>query len=214
VEAPETDETRALDELRLEVGELRASRRRLVVAADAERREIERALHDRLQQLLVGLAADIELASRSVRADPEAAVEQLGDARRDVRHALDEARALAHRVYPPLDAGGLVVALRSAAADARVPARIDVAIDASPPPEIAAALYFCCLDAVEGAAGTAMRITVGTEEGRLAFEVSADRDVERDPSAARDRIEALGGGLSVRSEPGGPTVWAGFLPLP
>lgn len=214
MEAPETDETRALDELRLEVGELRASRRRLVLAAYAERREIERALHDGLQQQLVGLAADLELASLSVGTDPETAMRQLADVRRDVQHALEEMRMLAHRVYPPLEVGGLVAALRLAAANAHVRARIDVAIDTSVPTEIAGALYFCCLDVLERAAGTAMTITVGDEEGRLALEIAADREVNLDPSAARDRVEALGGSLSVRSEPGGPTVWACFLPLP
>jgi signal transduction histidine kinase len=214
VEAPEADETRALDELRVEVGQLRASRTRLVLAADAERREIERALHDGLQQQLVGLAADLELASRSVRTDPETAMRQLADVRRDVALALEEVRTLAHRVYPPLEVGGLVAALRFAAANAGVRARIDVAIDSSVPAEVAGALYFCCLDALEHAAGSGMTIRVGEQEGRLTLEIAADRDVSADPSAARDRVEALGGGLSVRSEPGGPTAWALFLPVP
>jgi signal transduction histidine kinase len=100
------------------VEELRASRRRLLRAADAERRAIERELHDGLQQLLVRLAADVELASALVETDPAAASRQLAEVKRVVGEALAEARALAHRIHPALEAGGLGPALRLAAANA------------------------------------------------------------------------------------------------
>ncbi|HEU5212404.1 MAG TPA: histidine kinase, partial [Gaiellaceae bacterium] len=107
----------SLDRLRLEVGELRASRKRLVLAADADRRKIERELHEGPQQDLVAVAANLQLASRLVEDDPAAAKALLDEMRRDVREALDVTRKLADRVYPPLlDDGGLGVALRSAAA--------------------------------------------------------------------------------------------------
>jgi signal transduction histidine kinase len=215
VDAPRTDALRELDELRLEVAELRASRTRLLLAADAERRDIERALHDGLQQLLVGLAADLELASRSVETDPEAAMRYLAEVRRDVRQALEEMRTLAHRIHPALEAGGLGAALRSAAAEAGVRTRIDVVVGTSIPPEIAGAVYFCCLDVLGHAAGATTTIMVREESGGLAFEVAADGDVEADAerSSLRDRVEALGGSLTIRSEPGLRTIWAGFLPL-
>jgi signal transduction histidine kinase len=74
-------------------------------------------------------------------------------------------------------------------------------------------VYFCCLDVVERAAGAALSITVREDPGGLAFEIVADREVDAEPSLMRDRVEALGGSLTIRSEAGPRTVWAGFLPL-
>jgi signal transduction histidine kinase len=84
----ETDAQRELDALRLEIEELRASRRRLVLTADADRRGFERALHDGLQQQLVGLAANLQLAAQSVEADPSSALKLLEAMRADLREAL------------------------------------------------------------------------------------------------------------------------------
>jgi signal transduction histidine kinase len=203
VEGRETDE----------IADLRASRRRLLLAADAERRAIERALHDGLQQQLVGLAADVELASASVETDPEAAKRHLAEVRRGIREALEETRTLAHRIHPALEAGGLGPALRAAAANADVRTRIDVAPGSSVPIEVAGAVYFCCLDVLERAAGAAIAITVREDPGGLAFEIVADREVDAEPSLMRDRVEALGGSLTIGSEPGPRTAWTGFLPL-
>ncbi len=213
MDAPRTDALRELDERRLEVAELRASRTRLLLAADAERRTIERALHDGLQQLLVGLAADLELASASVETDPEAAMRHLADVRRVVGEALEEARTLAHRIHPALEAGGLGAALRFAAADAGVRTRIDVVVGTSIPPEVAGAVYFCCLEVLGHAAGATTTITVREQPGALAFEVVTDGDVDAERLPIRDRVGALGGSLTIRSEPGPRTVWTGFLPL-
>lgn len=196
-----------------EVAELRASRARLLLAADAERRSIERELHDGLQQQLVGLAADVELASASVETDPEAAMRHLAEVRRVVREALEEARTLASRIHPALEAGGLGAALRFAAADAGVRTRIDVVVGTSIPSELAGAVYFCCLEVLERAAGATTTITVREEPEALAFEVVVDEEVDADPSPLRDRVEAMGGTLTIRSEPGPRTAFAGFLPL-
>jgi signal transduction histidine kinase len=197
-----------------DIAELRASRRRILLAADAERRAIERALHDGLQQQLIGLAADLELASASVETDREAAMRHLAEARRDLQDALEQARTLALRIHPALEAGGLGPALRAAAANADVPTRIDVAPGTSAPLEIAGAVYFCCLDVLGHVDGTATAITILERDGGLAFEIVADRAVDGTGPALRDRVEALGGSLEIRSEPGPRTVWAGFLPLP
>jgi signal transduction histidine kinase len=196
-----------------ENAELRASRKRLLLAADAERRSIERALHDGLQQRLVGLAADLELASRSVESDPQAAREQLAAVRRQVGEALEEMRALAHRIHPPLEAGGLVAALRSAAADAGVRTRIDLAPGTSVPTELAGAVYFCCHDVLRHVDGAATAIAIRERDGGIAFEIVVDGEVDGTGTALRDRVEALGGRLTVRSEPGPRTVWDGFLPV-
>ncbi len=110
-----------LDRLRLEVTELRASRRRIVFAADADRRMIERELHERVQQNLVALAVNLQLADLAVEADPAAAKTLLAELARDVQQALDETAQLAQRIYPPLlEAGGLAAALRAAAGSAGV----------------------------------------------------------------------------------------------
>jgi signal transduction histidine kinase len=209
------DVLRGVDALRLEVEELRASRRRLAMTADAERRSIERELHEGVQQLLVALAANLELAATSFDAAPASAKELLVEIAEDTRQALEETRKLAERIYPPLlEAGGLVAALRGAAANADVPTTIDVAAGTTCPPEIAGAVYFCCLDALErAAAGTTVAISVRNEEGAVAFELVAVGDLDADGLPVRDRVEALGGRLTITEGSGGKISVAGSLPL-
>jgi signal transduction histidine kinase len=204
-----------LDALRREITELRASRERLAMSNDAERRSLERALHDGVQQLLVGLAANLEIAAGSIDADPAAAKRLLEETGRDAQLALDETRRLAHMIYPPLlEAGGLGVALRSAAASADVPVRIDVTPGAAYPAEIAGAVYFCCLVLLEGVdAGTPVAIRVGDGAGTLTFEIEAEGDVDVERLPIRDRIEALGGRLTIEGS-GDQTRAVGSLPLP
>ena len=201
------------DDLRAELTDLRASRRRLALAIDAERRGLERVLHDGVQQRLVGLAANLQLAAGSVRADPAATEQLLAEMRLEARQAMEDARALAERIYPPLlESGGLAVALRSAAASADVPIQIEIGGDPISSPEVAGAVYFCCLDVVErAAAGTTVAIRVRTEGGTLSFEVVADADVEESPT--RDRVEALGGRVTIRTGSGDQTRVAGSLPV-
>jgi signal transduction histidine kinase len=203
------------DALRREIEDLRASRERLALANDAERRSLERALHDGVQQLLVGLAANLQSATGSIDADPAAAKQLLAETRRDAQQALEETRSLAHRIYPPLlEAGGLGVALRSAAASANVPVRIDVASGAAYPPQIAGAVYFCCLVLLESLeAGTPVAIRVGDEAGTITFEIVADGDVDPERVPIRDRVEALGGRLTIEGSDG-QTRAVGSLPLP
>jgi signal transduction histidine kinase len=207
---------RELDRLRLEIAELRSSRKRLVLAADADRRGIERDLHEGVQQHLVALAANLQLAAGLVKAEPAAAKKLLAEMERDVQQALDETSEFAHRIYPPLlEAGGLAAALRSAAVSANVRTRIDVAAGAVYPHQVAGAVYFCCLEVLEGAtAGTSATVTVRDEERALAFEVVADcGDMGAELPRLRDRVEALGGHLTIRTEPGRGTRVAGCLPL-
>ena len=213
---PRADGLGQLDELHLEVEGLRASRERLALAHDAERRDIERALHDGVQQLLVGLAANLELAAAAADTDPRATTALLVAMRQDVRQALEETRTLAHRIYPPLlEAGGLRPALRAAAASADVRITTDIPAEAACPPEIAGAIYFCCVDALEQAgAGSSATITVRIEKGAVSFSVIVDRDLGTAwVPLSRDRVEALGGRLNVGSEPDDRTKLVGSLPL-
>jgi signal transduction histidine kinase len=204
-----------LDRLRLKIAELRASRKRLALANDTDRRRIERDLHEGVQQQLVALAANLQLAAGLLDADPAAAKTPLEEMGRDVQQALDETGKLAHRIYPPLlEAGGLAAALRSAAVSANAPTRIDVEAGAAYPPEVAGAVYFCCLEVLErAAAGAPAAVTVRDEGGALAFEVVADcANSDAEVVRLRDRVEALGGRLTIRRESDGRTRVGGSLP--
>jgi signal transduction histidine kinase len=200
--------------LRREIEDLRDSRKRLVLAADAERRGIERALHEGVQQDLVGLAANLEVAAGSMDSDPAAAKALLDELQREARRALTEMQELAYRIFPPLlEAGGLVAELRAAASRAGVPARIAVDVDASPPPDIAGAVYFCVLEAFERApAGTPVAVSVRGEEGALAFEIHVDGDLGGERRAPHDRVEALGGQVTIIAG-SDRTIVAGSMPL-
>jgi signal transduction histidine kinase len=205
----QADALRELDRLRAEIEELRAARKRLALAYDADRRAIEHDLHEGVQQHLVALAAKLQLA-----ADPVVATTLLEEMRSDVQQALDETARLAHRIYPPLlEAGGLAAALRSAAVIANAPTRIEVEPGVDYPPEVGGAVYFCWLEVLERAAkGSPAAVTVRDEGGALTFELVADcAESEAELVRLRDRVEALGGRLTIRAEFGQTRV-AGFFP--
>ncbi len=212
---PRADVLREIERLRSEVEELRASRMRLALASDAERRGIENALHAGVQQELVGLAANLDRVAASIEADPIAAKRLLAEMRLDVQRAMEATRTLAHRIYPPLlEAGGLGAALRWIAAGANIPIRLDVAAARDCPNEVAAAVYFCCKEMIDRiAAGTPMAVSVRRTDGMLTFEVVAESDVDA-IGLLHDRAVALGGGLTVRREPGPQTRVVGSLSLP
>jgi signal transduction histidine kinase len=212
----------SLDRLQREVAELRASRRRLAVAADADRRRIERELHDGPQQHLIALAVNVQLARGLVGSEPKAATALLDEMGRGVERALEETAKLAQRIYPPLlESVGLRAALRAAAASTGVRARIRVGTVEGTPTEIAGAAYFCCLELLEHAgAGARATIDVLTADGALVFEVVQEQLESTAPRSEgaldrlRDRIEALGGRLSIASAPGSGTRVSGSLPVP
>jgi signal transduction histidine kinase len=208
----------SLDRLQVEVAELRASRERLAVAGDAERRSIERELHDGLQQRLVSLAVNLQLARDVLDGDPQRASALLAEMAGDMQRGLDDTAVLAQRIYPPLlEAGGLGAALRAATIAAGVRARIEVRVGTDVPPAIAGAVYFCCLEAFESAgheARAAVRVRV--EHGDLVFDVAGDGVSaleSEDALRMRDRVEALGGRLTIDSAPGEESRLCGRLPL-
>ena len=216
----------SLDELRRQATELRASRARVVAAADAERRRIERDIHDGAQQRLIALAVNLRVARELAGAGPaesEALLDQIG---RDLQDTLQDVRSLAHGIYPPLllDAG-LGPALRAAAARSAISVHVDAPAADRYPPEIEATVYFCCLEALQNAAkhaGDAARVTlrVGVEHGLVFFEISDDgpgfRPDEQERGAGlqsmADRVGGAGGELSIVSEPGRGTTIAGRVP--
>jgi signal transduction histidine kinase len=206
----------AVDRLQGEVEELRRSRRRLVEAADADRRAIERALHDRIQQDLVALAIDLRRLAGLMDRDPAAAKALRDEMAVNVREALDQATQLAQMVYPPLlEAGGFTSALRSAAESAGVTALVDVRAGAGYSPQITAAVYWFCVEALSSASrGSQATISVLDTNGALTFEVTvAGPQPESRLDRLRDRIEALDGRVSVDHGHDGGSRVHGWLPL-
>lgn len=217
----------SLADLRLQIEELRASRARLVAAADAERRGIERDLHDGAQQHLVALAINLQLAQQLVGSDPGGAKKLLEEIGRDVREALETVRDLAQRIYPPLLLDrGLVEALRAAASGVAVRTRVEADGLDRYPPEIEATVYFCCLEALRNAdrhagAGTQATIRVWHDEGTLHFEVGDDgvgfEHAQRQGTGLTnvgDWLGALDGRLAISSDPGRGTRIHGTIPVP
>jgi DNA-binding response OmpR family regulator len=207
----------SVEQLRREADELCASRTRLVLAADADRRRIERELHDGAQQDLVGLAVKLQQVRGLVDCDPAAAGVLVDEMRGDVKEALDRLRSLAQRIHPPqLEAGGLPAALRSAAASAGVRVRIDVGANGVYPQEVSTAVYLCIVAAFERLVGTTAAIGIRERNGTVAFEIVAE-EVGVDPAdahlaAIRDRVGALGGRLTITAVSGGGMRIAGSLP--
>jgi signal transduction histidine kinase len=205
-----------LDRLRVEVAELHASRKRLVLAAEADRRGIERDLHKGVQQHLTALAVNVQVAGRLTGPDPAAAKTLLQQIEREVQEALDVTAQLAQRIYPPLlESSGLAAALRSAAAKAGVAASVEVEAGAGYPPEIAASVYACWREALESVDAARASITVREDGGPLDVEIVEGRGrsgagLER----LRDRVEALGGRLTTTTEPGPDIRISCSLPLP
>jgi signal transduction histidine kinase len=208
------------------LGDLRESRARILAAADEERRRIERDLHDGGQQRLVALRIRLELAEQEMLEDPSEArrmLHRLGD---DVDATLEELRSLAAGVYPSLLAGlGLYEALRTAALQSPLP--VTVAVDGSDrySHEVETAAYFCCVEAMQNAAKHAtgangVEISL-SRNGDLHFEVRDDgRGFAADdvaPGAGllnmRDRMDAVGGALEVRSTVGSGTTVVGAIPV-
>ncbi|MEO8436840.1 MAG: histidine kinase [Chloroflexota bacterium] len=197
-----------------EVAALRSSRKRLAEAADADRRAIERALHDGVQQYLVALAVDLRRLAGLIDADPAAARSLLDEMSAHVREALDETTQLAERIYPPLlEARGLASALRSAAERAGVTVVIDVPAGGYPP-EIAAAVYWSCVEALSSASPRSQAtVTVIEAEGGLTFDVEVVGDhPESRLDHLRDRIEALDGRVSVEDRQDSGSRVHGWLP--
>jgi signal transduction histidine kinase len=218
----------SLDEVRRQADELRASRARIVEAGDAQRRTIERDLHDGAQQHLVALAVNVNLARQFADTDPDMAKDMLEQVGHDLQDAVQELRNLAHGIYPPLLMDrGLHEALSAAAARAALPAAVDADGIGRYPQAVEAAVYFCCLEALQNACkhagdGAEARISLREEEGALLFVVADDGAGFDLASRARrghgfvnmsDRVGAIGGSITVESTPGRGTKIIGRIPL-
>ena len=208
------------------ISELRESRQRLVTAGDEARRRLERNLHDGAQQDLVALAIKLKIAGGVLGDDDAEARELLEELQADTAAALQNLRDLARGIYPPLLADlGLVAALNAQAGKSPVPVTVRADGIGRFPQETEAAVYFCCLEALQNTAkyarASAARISLSAADGALTFAVSDDGagyDSARTPMGSglrnmADRLAALGGRLEVRSAPGAGTTVTGQLPV-
>jgi signal transduction histidine kinase len=203
---------------------LAASRARIVTAADDARRQIERDLHDGAQQRLVSLALRLRIAQRSV--PPEAA--DLGQALAGVADELtstiEELREMARGIHPAILAqGGLGPALRTLSRRSEIPIEIEVNVDGRLPDQIEVAAYYVVAETLTNVARHAragsVKIGADVVDGLLCLTVSDDGVGGADPAGGSgltglaDRIQALGGSLTIVSPRGSGTRLAVELPL-
>ncbi len=209
------------DEVKTQLRKVTESRARLVATADAERRRVERDLHDGAQQRLVALALELRTAERALGAtDPAARV--LASAAEELRLAVDELRELARGIHPPiLTEGGLAAALESLGTRSALPVTIE-AEAARLPPAVEATAYFVACEAlanvVKHAHATRATIDAHRENGTLVIAIADDgrggahADGGSGLRGLADRVEAHGGRLRVESPPGGGTRVVGEIP--
>jgi signal transduction histidine kinase len=208
-------------ELRSQLAEVRASRARIVAAGDAERRRLERDLHDGAQQRLLGIRLALQLA-RGRLADGGASVDELlAETDAEVVDALAELRALARGIHPAvLSEEGLAPALASLTRRAPVPVEVSVCNERLPAP-VEATAYFLAAEALANVAkhacASCASIEVARKNGRMSIAVTDDGVGGADAAGAglrglRDRVEALDGRLEVVSPPGGGTRVSAAIP--
>jgi signal transduction histidine kinase len=213
-------------EAEVRAGDLRRSRQRILLTSHEGRRRVERDIHDGAQQHLVALAVYLGLVRSLVADRPSALSAAIETARSSARSALAALDELSSGLYPArLAEEGLHVALEQAARTAPPPVVV-VSVDDLPRADldVEAAVYFCCLEAVQNASkharASGIGVRLGFRESALTFAVTDDGDGFV-PSAAlagtgmqnmRDRLEALAGSLVVASAPGAGTTVSGRVP--
>jgi signal transduction histidine kinase len=205
--------------------QLAASRARLVSTADAERRRLERNLHDGAQQRLVTLSLALRRAEAKLASDPDGAKTLVADARGELAVALEELRELARGIHPAvLVDRGLVPALQALADRSTLSVQTELHINGRLPERIEAAAYYLVSESLTNvakyanASAVAVRLLLD-EDGAVVVEVADDGVGGADPSHGSglrgliDRVEALGGTLSVRSRAGEGTTVRARLPV-
>ena len=212
-------------ELRATIDDLRASRLRLVRAQDEERQRIERNLHDGAQQQLVALMVQLSLLEDSA-GDSGEVRQMTGELRAGLRAAIDDLRALARGIYPPLLADqGLGPALRAQVGRAPLPVQVETDGIGRYPRDAEAAVYFCILEALQNttkyARASQATVALSCPGSHLEFTVTDDGTGFDTATASRgtglqgmaDRLAAAGGTLRINSAPGSGTTISGRLPV-
>ena len=215
----------ALRNVRL-VEDLRASRRRIVAAQDERAKALERNIHDGAQQQLVALSVRLRIAEQLAERDPSSVVETLRELQGQASTALEDLRDLARGIYPPLLADkGLAAALEAQARKAALPVALEGGDLGRHPQEVESAVYFCVLEALNNvskyAEATAATVSLARKDGLLAFEVRDDGlGFDADEATygtgllgMADRLDAVGGRLTVRSVPGSGATVRGEIPV-
>ncbi|WP_219415838.1 sensor histidine kinase [Pseudonocardia nigra] len=212
-----------LAEIRAQATELAASRARIVAAQDAERRRIERNIHDGAQQQLVAQLAELRRARTALRRDPDQAEDMLHRLQEETRRILGELRELAAGIHPALlRDDGLLAALSDRAARAPIPVAVesDEAVrHVRLRPDVEAAAYFTACEALTNVlkhsrAATAV-VEVGLRDGELHLEVRDDGiglPHGHAPTHLADRVAAAGGTLRVGSAPEGGAMLSARIP--
>jgi signal transduction histidine kinase len=214
---------RLLAELRAQLEEIRESRARIVDAGDAERRRLERNLHDGAQQRLVTLALHLRMAQESLDADPAGASSLLEGAGDDLKLALSELRELARGLHPAvLTDRGLAPALESLAQRAPFPVEITGVPSRRLPVAVEAAIYYVVSESLANAAkhagASGVHVALATDADRVVVEIRDDGVGGAEIGAGSgirglaDRVEALGGELELESPAGRGTVVRAVLP--
>ena len=209
--------------LEARVDTLRETQARSVDIAMADRRQIERDLHDGAQQRLLALGMDLGMALEKFETDPDTARALVGDAHLEAQRAVTELRNLARGIHPAvLTDRGLDAALSSLAARSPVPVRLDVRLAERPPASVEATAYFVVAEALTNAARYANASAVDVRVERAADTlrvIVADDGVGGAEARAggglaglADRVSSIEGALTIASPPGGPTVLTAELP--
>ena len=205
--------------------EIRRSRARIVSAGDAERKRLERNLHDGAQQNLVSVSHAVHLALRELRTDPDKAEQHLDRALEELTMAHEELRELARGLHPQvLTLQGLAVAVRALAGRAPIPVTVLTVDDAQRwPPLVESAAYFVVSEALTNvlkyARASSATVRIAPRDDVLVVEVSDDGCGGARPEAGsglgglRDRVEALDGVFELDSPPGAGTRVRAELPL-
>jgi len=210
-------------ELRAKVAELSASRARIVQAGDAERRRIERDLHDGAQQRLMALGINLRLARERVERDPKDAIDLLDGSLQELSEATKELRELARGIHPAvLTDRGLEAALRGLAGRSPVPVELVQTPPERLPAPVESAVYFVVAEALTNAAryavANSVKVGVWRDDGHVEVEVSDDGVGGADPDngsglrGLNDRVSALDGELELDSCDGGGTVVRARIP--
>ena len=206
-----------------EIDRLAEARAQAVAAAEAERRRIERDLHDGLQPLLVSLAVDLGIAEARFGKDPDSARSLVARAHADAKTAIEELRGLVRGIHPSvLDGRGLDAALSALIASCPVPVTLRVDLPQRPDPVREAAAYYVAAEAITNitkhASARTATITVqaGERDLRVAVEDDGDGGARIEPGgglAGLDaRIRSIDGTFTVSSPPGGPTRIEAVIP--
>jgi signal transduction histidine kinase len=220
------DLARQLTEISQRAAELQVSRQRIVAIQDEERRRLERDIHDGAQQHLVALAVNLRLAQTLVERSSNRAEAVFADLRTTAAETIETLTDLSRGIYPRvLTEAGLVPALRAAADTCPLPVMVTADPLGREPPDVEAALYFCCLEVLQNAAkhARATRILVEVRRGDDAIMLAVsddgagfDADAPRTGAGLtnmRDRIESVGGTLAVVSRAGEGTAITARVPV-